>query len=48
MKTFLDKARKITETVILITGFVAALAAAMEAFSKTMKSHYDGDQKPVE
>jgi hypothetical protein len=41
MKSFIDKAKRITEIVILITGFVAALAAAMEAFSATMGKHYN-------
>jgi hypothetical protein len=48
VKKFKERAENITATVNLITGFVAAVAAAFAAFSETMATHYKGATKHLE
>lgn len=44
MNKFLDSAKKITGTVMMITGIVLALGAALKAFSETMQQHYPNNE----
>lgn len=45
MLKFVDTAKKITSTVMLITGIVLALGAALKAFSETMQQYYPNENK---
>jgi len=41
MNKFIETAKRVSATVMLITGFVLALGAALQAFSNTMNQHYN-------